>query len=286
MLGGGLFTDMFAVDSTMRLGAGETKNYLEDSMSMELAVIDETDKELDQVTAIPDARLRRGGVIEHDSLPFRIIVRHFYQNSQIQMLDKVTNGPAAATQGIGAQVAVTELPRATAPNTSDSESAVIEVQPEPKGDAVTMDPLGTWLVSDQLGAPQRFSYAGKTWRLVMRPTRYYRNYSIALKKFTHEVYAGTDVPRNFASHVKLIDPEHSENRDVLIYMNHPLRYHGDTFYQAGFENGDTATILEVVHNPAFVAPYLACLVVATGLLIQFSYHLAGFSRRQRAALAT
>jgi hypothetical protein len=97
---------------------------------------------------------------------------------------------------------------------------------------------------------------------------------------------GTDIAKNYASHVKLIDPERSENRDVLIYMNHPLRYRGDTFYQAGFENGDTATILEVVHNPSFVAPYVACIVVALGLLIQFSYHLVGFSRRQRTALAS
>jgi hypothetical protein len=75
------------------------------------------------------------------------------------------------------------------------------------------------------------------------------------------------------------------NRDVLIYMNHPLRYRGETFYQAGFQQDDSASILQVVHNPSFIAPYIACVIVAAGLLIQFGYHLVGFSRRRRVAPA-
>jgi hypothetical protein len=41
----------------------------------------------------------------------------------------------------------------------------------------------------------------------------------------------------------------------------------------------------VVHNPSFIAPYVACVIVAAGLLVQFGYHLVGFSRRRRTALA-
>ena len=114
----------------------------------------------------------------------------------------------------------------------------------------------------------------------MRPARYYKSYSVTLQKFTHEKYAGTDIPKNFASTVTLIDPERSVNRNVLIYMNHPLRYRGDTFYQAGFERDDRTTILQVVRNPSFLAPYIACIVVAAGLLVQFGYHLLGFARRR------
>src|SRR6478752_3673879 len=53
MLAGGLFTDLFAVESHMRLAGGDTKNYSEDPRRMELAVIDTSDAQLDQVTAIP-----------------------------------------------------------------------------------------------------------------------------------------------------------------------------------------------------------------------------------------
>ena len=80
----------------------------------------------------------------------------------------------------------------------------------------------------------------------------------------------------------LIDPDRSVSRNVLIYMNHPLRYRGDTYYQAGFERDDRTTILQVVRNPSFLAPYIACIIVAAGLLVQFGSHLVGFARRERA----
>lgn len=278
MLAGGLFTDLFSRESFLRLTSGETKNYSENSRGMELAVIDESDRELDQVTAIPAPRLRTGGVIDHESLPFRIEVRRYYQNSDIKMLDPKSQHSPAASQGVGSRVAVIGLPPATAQNMRDVPSAVVEIVPR-ASDA----PLGTWLVSEALGAPQTFSCAGKQWRLVMRPERFYKPYSITLEKFTHEKYAGTEIAKNFASRVALADPERGENRDVLIYMNHPLRYRGETYYQAGFEKDDSATVLQVVHNPTFVAPYIACIIVAAGLLIQFSYHFTGFLRRRKHA---
>src|SRR6266513_3526287 len=49
MLAGGLFTDLFAGESHMQLSGGETKNYSEDGLGMELAVIDVTNPEFDQV---------------------------------------------------------------------------------------------------------------------------------------------------------------------------------------------------------------------------------------------
>src|SRR6202051_2221015 len=65
MLAGGLFTDLFAVESHMRLSGGEHKNYSEDTQRMELAVIDTSDNDLDQVTAIPDTVLRHNRTIAH-----------------------------------------------------------------------------------------------------------------------------------------------------------------------------------------------------------------------------
>ena len=64
-------------------------------------------------------------------------------------------------------------------------------------------------------------------------------------------------------------------------MNHPLRYRGETFFQSGFEEGDKATVLQVVYNPSFVAPYIACVIVSLGLIIQFATHFAGFLHRRK-----
>lgn len=279
MLLGGLFTDLFSVESYMRIAGGETKNYSEDTRRAELAVIDESGTDLDQVTAIPDSRLSRGGTIQHSSLPFSIIVRHFYGNSELRRAGE--NAPAAAEHGVGSNISIAEIPLSTTVDGHDIKSAVIEIVPLPSGNEITASSLGTWLVSDGLGAPQTFSCAGKKWRLEMRPTRYYKPYSVTLQKFTHERYPGTEIAKNFASHVTLIDPERQENREVLIYMNHPLHYRGETYYQSGFEKNDTASIFQVVHNPSFAAPYAACIIVGLGLLLQFSYHIIGFVRKRQ-----
>jgi ResB-like family len=280
MLAGGLFTDLFAVESHMRLERGDTRNYSEDQRHMELAVIDTTDNDLDQVTAIPESVLKKNRMIDHWSLPFRIVVRNFYQNAQLKMSGQAgSDARPIANQGPGAMIAVEPIPPATAQDERDVPAAAIEILPKDGGS------LGTWLVSDALGAPQGFSCSGRNWKIAMRTARYYKPYSVTLQKFTHERYAGTDIPKNFASKVTLIDPERSVNRDVLIYMNHPLRYRGETFYQAGFQQDDRATILQVVHNPSFLAPYVACVIVAAGLLVQFGIHLIGFARKRRTAIA-
>src|SRR5438874_13006373 len=107
MLAGGLFTDLFAVESHMRLANGETKNYSEDTRRDELAVIETTNPDFDQVTAVPESVLRSSRTIEHPSLPFRINVRNFFQNSRLRMLSE--SGSTArpiANQGPGAQIAV------------------------------------------------------------------------------------------------------------------------------------------------------------------------------------
>ena len=280
MLAGGLFTDLFAVESHMRLERGDARNYSEDQRHMELAVIDTTGNDLDQVTAIPESVLKNNRTIDHWSLPFRIVIRNFYPNSRLRMLSEAGNNVRPiANQGPGAMLAVEPVPNTTAQDERDVPAAAIEILPKSGGS------LGTWLVSDALGAPQTFSCGGRTWMLAMRTARYYKPYSVTLQKFTHEKYAGTEIPKNFASKVTLIDPERNVNRDVLIYMNHPLRYRGETFYQAGFQQDDRATILQVVHNPSFLAPYVACIIVAAGLLWQFGYHLVGFARQKRRATA-
>ena len=286
MLAGGLLTDLLAVESYLRLGHGETKNYSEHARLMELAVIDTTNPDFDQVTAIPEAQLRKKRVVEHSSLPFHIGVKNFFPNSRLHMHAETGSGARPlANKGPGAQVIVEAVPRATGVDDRNVVSTVLEIIPVDPGTRAEQPPLGTWLVSDALGAPQGFECAGRSWQLSLRPARYYKPFSVTLQKFTHERYAGTEIPKNFSSQITLIDPEKNVNRDVLIYMNHPLRYRGDTFYQSGFQKDEQATILQVVRNPGFIAPYVACAIVAAGLLLQFGYHFFGFSRRQKAALA-
>jgi len=129
-------------------------------------------------------------------------------------------------------------------------------------------------------APQTFKFNGRTYEIALRQERYYTPYSIKLLKFTHELYPGTDIPKDFASTIHLTDPSTGDDRDIRIYMNSPLRYHGTTFYQASFEIGDKVSILQVVRNPASLTPYIACSLVALGLVVQFLMHLFAFARKR------
>ena len=95
------------------------------------------------------------------------------------MLTKAGAGASpAANQGIGAQVAVQEVPRATGPDERDTVSALIEIVPIGSAAGMVNNSLGTWLVSEALGAPQAFSSGGRTWQITLRPTRYYKPYSV------------------------------------------------------------------------------------------------------------
>jgi cytochrome c biogenesis protein ResB len=133
-----------------------------------------------------------------------------------------------------------------------------------------------------LGNPQKFDYAGRSWKLIMRPVRHYQPFSITLEKFSHDIYPGTDIPKNFSSKIRINPEDGGSPREVLIFMNNPLRYAGLTYYQASFD-GEHTTILQVVRNPSWLVPYISCGAIALGLVIQFMIHLAGFARKRRGA---
>jgi hypothetical protein len=68
-------------------------------------------------------------------------------------------------------------------------------------------------------------------------------------------------------------------------MNHPLRFGGQTFYQArmGRDEDDPqrgTSALQVVRNPSWLAPYVGFFVVMFGMFFQFGFHLVKFLNRQ------
>src|ERR1017187_11028487 len=157
----------------------------------------------------------------------------------------------------------------------DQPSAVVEIA-TPRGS------LGTFLLSALLAQPQQFTYDNHTYEMLLRPERFYMPFSLRLLEFHHDKYPGTDIPKNFSSRVRLQNLDTRESREVLIYMNNPLRYQGETFYLASFDADDGGSILQVVHNPSWLTPYLSCVMVATGLLWQFLSHLIPFLKRRMA----
>src|SRR5262245_8829889 len=81
LLAGQLATDMFQVESQMRLTEGQAKNYSESGSHYELAVVDKTDPETDNVLAIPERLAAQRGEIRHRDLPFTLRVIDYFPNS-------------------------------------------------------------------------------------------------------------------------------------------------------------------------------------------------------------
>jgi hypothetical protein len=273
LLLGQMLTDFLSIESNLHLRIGETRNYTEADRAYELAVTDTTDKDSDKVVAIPCSLLVRRGEASDPEMPFRVGVKTFYANSELS--DKAAPGfdPVKTTASTGPNLWWREVPRETEMDRVDLPSAIVEIT-TPQGN------LGTFLVSAVLSQPQQFTLDNRNYELVLRPERFYLPFSLHLIEFRHDKYPGTDIPKNFSSRVRLQNLDTGEDREVRIFMNNPLRYRGETFYQASFDADDHGSILQAVHNPSWLTPYFSCVLVATGLVWQFLSHLIPFLKRR------
>ena len=283
LLIGQLVTDVLSRESQIRFVEGETKKYSESSLKNELIFMtDAASPKEDQIVSIPESLLKKKGEVRSQKLPFVIRLKEYYPNSDIRARGPmVDTGPPPATQGIGLRAVVTPVAETRDMDKRNFPSAVIEL-------VGAQGSLGTWLVSTDLIEPQEFTLDGKTWRIALRPERHYLPYTVQLLKTTHDVYAGSDIPKNYQSRVRIENPGRGENREVDIYMNNPLRYEGLTFYQYQMAPGELAanrdsSTLMVVRNPAWLTPYVGCVMVGGGMVIQFLMHLVGFISKRRLA---
>lgn len=135
--------------------------------------------------------------------------------------------------------------------------------------------------------PYTFFAGGKKWALSLRKERYEMPFAVQLARFTKEDHPGIDMPKSFASDVKVASG--GAERDVKISMNEPLRDGGLVLYQASWgpsnaRPGDKLfSTLAVVRNPADHWPFAACLVIAAGLVFHFTRKLVGYVRREARA---
>ena len=278
LLLGELFTGLWQQESFMRLDERETKQYSESFHDNELVFINHSNPDFNEVVSIPEALVADQGSIQHPRLPFQVNVRAYYPNSNLQMRNQspaAMAAPMQATAGHGTQIALLPLPMTYKQNERNIPGALVEI-------VGSEGNLGVWLASQMLATPQTFTAGGQTWEMALRQKRHYKPFTLTLLKFSHDRYAGTNIPKNFSSRVRLRSDDGTEDREVLIFMNNPLRYGGYTFYQAGFDNNDTTTILQVVRNPSWLLPYISCVMMFAGLLIQFGISFAGFLKKRSA----
>jgi len=313
LLVGQLATDLLSHETVLRFLEGETKSYSESPRGYELALVSDAAADLEEVVAIPGRLMTKGAEFKHANLPFTVRVADAWRNSEISFRAPMQEHAAPlTTNGVARHFDFHHAADTSSMDEKDIPTAILEfVTPERS--------LGTWVASgwsgdretianvregyrrragpqmadsiaEKLAASQAITVAGKVFSFALRPGRVYYRFSLTLLNATHSVYAGTDIPKDFRSRVRLQNPQTGEDREVEIYMNSPLRYGGLTFYQYQMDAGETvasagrvpSSALQVVRNPGWLTPYAGCFIVALGLGIQFMTHLVGFVSRKRA----
>jgi hypothetical protein len=295
LLIGQLATQAMQEESRMQINKGESKNYLERFHGVELAFIDVTNPDSEHVVALPQALLENGGTHYSKDLPFKVKVLDFGPNCEFSSLPPahMLKGPSAGVnRGV---IKSTNLQINPKPEDFSSEGmnfgyVVFELLDGAQS-------LGTWAaishpagnhwwsqINPKMGdlAFQPIRQDGRLWGATLRPEREYLPYSIELLGIANEFYQGTEIPFNFESEI-ILKTEGDQNRRALVYMNTPLRHEGKTFYQYQMNKAADYTVFQVVRNPSWLVPYIACILVSLGLLWQFSFHLARFLNKNVAS---
>lgn len=268
-----LMTDILSVESQMPVDEGGRSNYSESYRDNELVLIDRSAEDYDQVYSIPASLLKAGKTVDVPESDLKIRTLSYYPNSQIARNPSGKNS-TPATDGIAVDMGIDikPLPEAFDDSTINTTTAIVEVIAED-------GPVGTWLVSnviDERFPPQIVQVDGQSLEIALRFQRHYHPFEIELVDFKHDKYPGTEIPFNFSSEVMVHHQDSTKNQKALIYMNHPLRYEGLTFYQASFANDDKTSIFQVVRNPGWLLPYISVLLMGLGMCVQFGIHFFKF----------
>ena len=290
MMFGELFVSLYAVENQARMAEGQVVNYVYDVRNTELAITHKLGKGQEEVFAIPRSKLLQSAAsktpIQDKRLPFEVQVVEYYPNATLRRAKSKDKLPYTKGAAFDSKVALVELP---ASKGTDSDAAVDEgamyVQFLAKESG---QDLGTYALSQKVTSSfeepfeDQVKVGKEKYGVSLRFQRSYRPYSLRLIDARGDTFSASRVVRNYSSDVHLVDPTRNTDRSVHIWMNNPLRFAGETFYQSSFGSLSQTkdfTVLSVVTNTGWMIPYVACVVVAIGLVSHFLITLARFLRK-------
>ncbi len=280
------------LEQRLSLVEGQSTNTLVNLDSTELTFIKSDDGQ-QQVTAVPATRLaaatNSNSTIKDASLPADVRVLHYYENSSLEDIA----GDNPATAGVGLEVMAKPLDKIGGTSSRvNLAAAYIELIDKQSGSS-----LGNYLVSQSLSDREMLVPDGTArdifdtvtindteYKLGLRLHREVKPYWVHLQDVQRIDYSGTNTPRDYSSFIRIVDNETGEDRKERVWMNNPLRFRGETFYQSSYDtlpNGKELTSLQVVRNSGWLIPYVACSITALGMLVHFSGTLGRFLRRRQ-----
>ncbi len=259
---------------------GQSVHHAIDLRDTEFVVLDRSDSEFDEMTVLPGKILASAeSVIDDPRLPFKINCLEYHKNCDI-----VRVGPHAdnqADQGIGQDyIAVAQKPAAGADANAgvDKAGAYVELI-----DRASNKPIGVYLASQaayEQGLTDTVSIGKKNFQIGLRFKTVYTPYALKLNDTQAKYYVGTDIPSWFSSDIEISDEQNGITSNQKIWMNNPLRYRDETFYQVTYqkdeESGNELSGIQIVRNRGWMIPYVCCMFVVVGLVAQFQQTLTGF----------
>lgn len=272
-------------EQQMVIVEGETTSQALDIRTYEMAIMDRSDPEFDKVVVVPVSKLNSAAVISDEDLPFDIECLAYYPNSDLVDIQPGQQG--RATAGLGTTVNAVEATRITGTELeekSNAPAAYVQLLDKKNG-----NPLGVYLIGllpYRSGFVDTVSVDDKPYQIGLRYKHVYKPYAVTLNDVNRSNYLGTKIPQSYSSDIVLKDFERNASTTQKIWMNNPLRYGGETFYQSSYDASGPkeATTLQVVKNEGWMIPYVCCMFVVVGLVHQFGTTLLGFLKKQQSKI--
>lgn len=224
----------------------------------ELAVWKDTREPRKKVYAVDTVRVKNLTHFEMPEFGFAVVIEEYHKNAQALRTGDTKLKDVRNDSGI-----------------RSLKSAAFQIEPEKNipGGIFTITGDGgkqKILLYGAESKPTRLKIGDTMFNFQLQRKRFQLPFLITLKKFDMEKYPGTEIARSYQS---LVEITHQNlDREVLIYMNHPLRHKDTTIYQASYsidQMGRMRSTLAVVQNAGRILPYVSSLVTFAGLAIHF-----------------
>lgn len=304
MVGQFVFGDR-QVEQRMGLAEGGTTNLAVIEDEIEIVLIDTSPEQENVVYAIPEPLIRRVAgtdrVIDDEALPAKLRIVEYMKNSTLEPITEGEENPA--TTGRGLSLTAKRLRPLGAAIMDDRNISAAYVQVI---DRETDEPVETVMLSQQINDLAQLTASlqsdeyetvtidGKPFQLAIRFRQQRKPYEVHLKDVERINYSGTETARDYSSRIVITDRESGESQEGKTWMNNPIRYRGETFYQSRYnkiplKDGEVieTTGLQVVENAGWVIPYVSCMMVFWGMFAHFGGTFLGFaSRYSRGSIPT
>lgn len=303
MVGQFVFGDR-QVEQRMGLAEGATTNLAVIEDELELVLVDTSDPQEDVVFAIPEALIRRvkgtDQLIDDPSLPAKLKIVQWMKNSSLAPVEAGFDNPATTGNGLQlmARPAKSQGGAMQESNIASAYVQVIDKQSDKPIETVLLsqriNDIAQLTVSMQQDEYERVTIDGKPFELALRYRQERKPFDVHLKDVEKMNYSGTETARDYSSRLVITDRETGESQEGKTWMNNPIRYKGETFYQSRYNKVPTAdggmvetTGLQVVENMGWVIPYVACMMVFWGMFAHFGGTFLTFANRYaRGAIPT